>query len=235
VSNRTTQIGLSAGIGTPASYRLIRSGIPAGRFHPDGARRALLRRGLGIADDETVVGSVGRLSEQKNPLDFVAVASRLLAGRSGLRFLYVGDGPLRDVVEHEIGARDLAERVSLLGVRHDVPDLLRALDVFVLTSLWEGLPRVVLQALATGVPVVAYDTAGIEEAVADGANGYLVRPGAVETMVERLAHLIDDPSARAAMAARARDGISDEFTEDRMIRDLEALYDELTRGRSLGP
>jgi glycosyltransferase involved in cell wall biosynthesis len=141
--------------------------------------------------------------------------------------LYVGDGPLRTEIEAAIASAGLADRVSLLGIRHDVPDLLRAMDVFILTSLWEGLPRVVLQSLATGVPVVAYDTAGIEEAVIEGRNGHLVRPGDLDAMVMRLESLVYDDTLRARMGAAAVDQFDRSFTEDAMIEDLEALYRRL--------
>lgn len=227
VSNRTTGVGLGEGIGDESSYVLIRSGIPLDRFRPDAERGRRARAELGIAEDEVVVGSVGRLSEQKNPHDFIRMAERLSSGRGGLRFLYVGDGPLRDDIEREASEVGAGDAVLLPGIRDDVPDVLRAMDLFVLTSLWEGLPRVVLQALATGVPVVAYDTAGIREAVVEGINGHLVSPGDVEGMARRLAPLVDDASLRAEMGDRAVAGFDRSFSEDAMIRDLETLYDSL--------
>lgn len=231
VSNRTTRIGLEEGIGTAESYRMIRSGIPLARFHPDAGRRALLRDRLGYSDDEIVIGSVGRLSAQKNPMDFVATAERLTADFFNLRFVYVGDGPMREEVLAAAAAAGVDDRIDFLGLRDDVPDLLRAMDVFILTSLWEGLPRVVPQALATGVPVVAYDIAGIEEAVIEGRNGHLVEPGDVEGMVERLRPLLADDSLRAAMSSCALEEFDDSFSEDRMIADLESLYGGLTGHR----
>jgi glycosyltransferase involved in cell wall biosynthesis len=228
VSERTTGVGLAAGIGGRESYRLIRSGIPLDRFRPDPLRREATRAGLGLAPTDVVVGSVGRLSPQKNPADFVRVAERLCRGRDRLRFIYVGDGPLRSDIETAVDAAGLTERVLLLGIRRDVPDLLRAMDVFILTSLWEGLPRVVLQSLATGVPVVAYDTAGIEEAVAEGMNGHLVHPGDIDAMATRLSTLVDDDALRASMSAAAVGELDRSFTEDAMIAGLESLYGTLT-------
>lgn len=227
VSNRTTSVGLSAGIGKPGDYRLIRSGIPLTRFGPDPERGAAVRAQLGIDPGDVVVGSVGRLSMQKNPMDFVRVAAGLLGRHENACFVYVGDGPLREAVEAEAARLGIAGRVRLLGLRHDVPDLLRAMDVFILTSLWEGLPRVVLQALATGLPVVAYDTAGIVEAVTEGGNGHMVEPGDVDRMVEILDSLVSDSALRSRMGLAARD-LDLPFTEDGMIQDLEALYGELT-------
>jgi glycosyltransferase involved in cell wall biosynthesis len=233
VSERTTSVGLSAGVGRPEDYRLIRSGIPLTTFGPDAERGAAVRRELGIAEGEVVVGSVGRLTAQKNPLDFVELASGVLASHRNATFLYVGDGPLMDAVAEVIAERGLAERVRLLGLRTDVPDLLRAMDIFVLTSLWEGLPRVVLQALATGLPVVAYDTAGIMEAVEEGRNGYLVATGDVARMVEHAVRLVSDAELRGRMGEAARE-LDHAFSEEGMIRDLEALYNEMTSGGAAG-
>jgi glycosyltransferase involved in cell wall biosynthesis len=167
-------------------------------------------------------------------MDFVRVASGLCEARGDARFLYVGDGPMRDEVFAEAERLGVAGRISFLGVREDVPDLLRAMDIFILTSLWEGLPRVVLQALATGLPVVAYDTAGITEAVTEGVNGFTVAPGAVTDMVARLASLAGDRRSLDAMGRAAVENFDRAFTEDRMIAELERLYDELTAARRGG-
>ena len=231
VSNKTTAVGLEAGIGGPSDYLLIRSGIPLGRFHPDEGRGRAVRKQLGIPDGHIVVGSVGRLTPQKNPMDFVKLATAVVDGHESVTFVYVGDGPMRTAVEEAAEAAGLGEALRILGVRDDVPDLLRAMDVFVLTSLWEGLPRVVLQALATGVPVLAYDTAGIAEAVVEGKNGHLVSRGAVDEMAALLTALVEDAPRRSAMSRAASEEFDRAFSEGQMILDLENLYDGLLRSR----
>ena len=231
VSERTTRAGLEAGVGRPEQYVLIRSGVPLERFHPDEACRRRVRAGLGWPADGPVVGSVGRLSPQKNPLDFTRAAARIAATHPDARFLYVGDGPLRADIERELDATGLRDRVALAGLRDDVPDLLRALDVFVLTSLWEGMPRVVLQALATGVPVVAYDIAGIAEAVRDGRNGFTVPPGDVAALADHVIRLLDDDGQRAGLGRRAREDFDESFSEEGMLRRLDALYSGLLASR----
>ncbi|MBD3349288.1 MAG: glycosyltransferase [Candidatus Eisenbacteria bacterium] len=231
VSERTTRVGLDAHIGRPASYRLIRSGIPLADFYPDDQVRERVRTELGVSRDEILVGSVGRLSPQKNPHDFVRVARGTFSRHENARFVYVGDGPLRAEIEAAVSDAGLDGKLELLGLRHDVPDLLRAFDLFILTSLWEGLPRVVPQALATGVPVVAYDIAGIEESVIEGRNGHLVRPEAVEEMVERLDRLISDASLRAEMSRRAIEEFDESFSERAMVRNYEQLFEDLVSGR----
>ncbi|MCK4513249.1 glycosyltransferase, partial [bacterium] len=231
VSDKTTEVGLEAGIGGPSDYRLIRSGIPLRRFHPDDGRGRAARKRLGIPDGHFVVGSVGRLSPQKNPMDFLKLATAIVDGHRNVTFVYVGDGPMRASVEEAAEAAGLGKALRILGVRDDVHDLLRAMDVFVLTSLWEGLPRVVLQALATGVPVLAYDTAGIAEAVVEGKNGHLVPRGAVGEMAALLTVLVEDPLRRAAMSRAASEEFDRSFSEEQMILDLENLYDDMIRPR----
>lgn len=231
VSEETTRIGLAAGIGKAADYELIRSGIPRERFRADAAARARIRAEFGFPEDAIVVGSVGRLSAQKNPADFVRLAARLAPAHPSARFLYVGDGPLRADVERRIAEAGLGERVVLAGLRRDVPGLLAAMDVFTLTSLWEGLPRVIPQALSCGVPVVVYDVSGVREIVRDGGNGWAVAMGDVDAAAARLGELLGDAGLRAEYARRARDGFDPAFSEDDMIRRLEALYDRLLDGR----
>ncbi len=230
VSERTTRVGVEAGIGRPSKYRLIRSGIPLEVFRGDDVARLEARRALGVGPDEILIGSVGRLAPQKNPQDFIRVASAVLLRHEGVRFVYVGDGPMRDEIEEEIASAGIGDRLELLGLRDDVPNLLRAFDLFILTSLWEGLPRVVLQSLASGVPVVTYDIAGIEESVIEGRNGYLVSPGAVDDMVSRLDRLITDDSHRKTMSTAAAEEFDGSFSEREMIRSFERLFGELMAG-----
>ncbi|MFN8177969.1 MAG: glycosyltransferase family 4 protein [bacterium] len=227
VSERTTHIGLDARIGRREQYILIRSGVPLDRFGPDPAVRGRVRRDFGWAEDDVVVGSVGRLSAQKNPRDFVRLAQRILPEHGRARFLYVGDGPLRAETEAAVAAAGLRDRVILAGLRTDVPDLLRAMDVFVLTSLWEGLPRVVPQALATGLPVVAYDAAGLREVVAEGRGGFTVPVLDLESLGERVSALLRDDALRREAGRQAVSRL-DAFSEETMLRQLGALYSELS-------
>jgi glycosyltransferase involved in cell wall biosynthesis len=229
VSEETTRFGLQYGIGSKERYRLIRSGIPFEGFSPDSDRGARMREEIGLEPDALVIGSVGRLTDQKNPIDFVRLGIELAPRFDRLRLLYVGDGPLRFDVEAMARERGIADRLKITGVRREVPDLLRAMDLFVLTSLWEGLPRVVLQALATGVPVLAYDTAGTKEVVQDGRNGHLVAPGDLGALARHCADLLGDENRRRTMGEHAREELEEDFSESGMILRLEQLYDELVQ------
>ncbi len=226
VSPRNAEKGLADGIGRAEQYVTIRSGIELERFARPARPRQEVRRELGIPADAPVVGTVTRLSPQKAPLDFVAAAARVAAARPDVHFVIVGDGPLRGEVEARVVAPGLAGRVHLTGLRADVPDLLHSFDLFCLSSLWEGLPRVLPQAMAAGLPIVATAVDGNAEAVTDGVNGLLTPPGDPASLAAALLRLLDDPPLARQMgeAGRAR---AEEFDAHRMVEDIAALYESL--------
>ncbi|RLC78504.1 MAG: glycosyltransferase family 1 protein, partial [Chloroflexi bacterium] len=152
VSPRNIEKGLADGIGTPEKYITIRSGIELDRFRRPSRSREDVRAELGIPVDSAVVGTVTRLSPQKAPLDFLDAAAHVAAQQPNVHFVIVGDGPLRADVEAQVVTLKLTERIHLTGLRRDVPDLLHSFDIFALSSLWEGLPRVLPQAMAAGLP-----------------------------------------------------------------------------------
>jgi glycosyltransferase involved in cell wall biosynthesis len=226
------------GVLDPARTTLIRSGIDLDPFRE--LRSAALRGGeerkrlrhrargrFGVPHDTSVVTMVAGLRPQKAPVDFVEVAARVIRRiETPVRFWLVGDGELRESVERRRRELDIEYRVEILGFRDDVPELLAATDVAVLTSRWEGLPRVVPEAMAAGLPVVANDVCGVSEAVREGESGWLVRPGDVDGMADRVVALLEDPSRAAAMGSRAA-SLCEEFDIRRMMRSQEELYERL--------
>lgn len=226
VSALNIEKGLQDGIGNASDYVVIRSGIELDRFgHPQVARE-VTRQALGIPLDAPVVGTVTRLSPQKAPLDFVRAAGMVAKARPETYFVMVGDGPLRADVEAlaaEVGIRD---HLVLTGLRRDVPELMATFDLFALSSLWEGLPRVLPQAMATGLPLVATATDGSAEAVIDGVNGLLVPPGEPEQLAQALVRLLNDPVLARQMGAAGLAQV-DEFSDKRMVAQIEALYRQL--------
>ncbi len=147
-------------------------------------------------------------------------------------FVYVGDGPLRPQTEAAIVQAGLATRFHLIGLRRDVPELLAAFDVFALSSLWEGLPRVLPQAMAAGLPVVATAIDGNAEAIADGINGRLVPPADPSALAEAVIALLRDPGTthRMGQAGLAR---VHEFSTAKMVDDIARLYEALLRAKGL--
>jgi glycosyltransferase involved in cell wall biosynthesis len=159
-------------------------------------------------------------------LDFVRVAAKVAQEETDVHFLLVGDGALRPNIESEVRRHGLEGRLLLLGWRRDIPEILQDTDVLVLTSLWEGLPRVLPQAMAVGVPAVVTEVDGSPEAIVDGVNGFLVRPKDVETMAQRIIQLIRDPDLRRKMGEEGRKRVG-EFDIREMVRKQEEFYSEL--------
>lgn len=233
VSPRNTEKGLADGIATPEKYITIRSGIELNRFRQPVRPREAVRAELGIPPDAAVVGMVTRLSPQKAPLDFVKAVARVTERRPDVHFVVVGDGPLRAEVEAQVAAGGLVDRFHLTGLRCDVPDLLHSFDIFALTSLWEGLPRVLTQAMAAGLAIVATAVDGNAEAVEDGVNGILTPPGEPQALAAALLRLLDDPTLAAEMGAVGRER-SAEFGARKMVDDIAELYETLLVERICG-
>ncbi|MBC7678997.1 MAG: glycosyltransferase, partial [Pseudorhodobacter sp.] len=215
--------GLAAGIGRAEQYATIRSGLELDRYGADPVVRAQVRAELGLAPEAFVVGAVNRLSPQKDPRTLVLAVAQVLRADPQARLLLVGDGPLRLQVQALIAELGIAAQVVAVGLRDDVPRLLTAMDVFTSASLWEGLPRTVLQAMATGVPVVATATDGIVDVVEDGRTGLLVAPGCPDELGAAVQRLLDEPGLGTALAQAASVRLP-EFDALTMVRRLEALY-----------
>lgn len=230
VSPLDIEKGLAHGIGRREDYVLIRSGIELERFGHPSRPREEIRTALGIPVDAPVVGSVTRLSPQKAPLDLLAAWEQVHRAHPDCWFLVVGDGPLRPAVEARLTATSLGGRTILTGLRRDVPDLLAAMDIFALSSLWEGLPRVLPQAMAGRLPIVATAADGNAEAVVDGETGYLVPPGDPRQLAARLSDLLTDPVRRDHMGS-AGQSHARRFAADTMVADTDALYRRLIEAR----
>jgi glycosyltransferase involved in cell wall biosynthesis len=234
VSRSDRDRGLAAGIGEASQYRILRSGIdPALYAAPPGARERV-RASIGACPEDVVVGSIANFKPQKGPLDFVECARLAREREPRLRFFVAGDGPLRSEVEGAIARAGLGSSVRLLGWRDDVAELFAAMDIFLLTSLFEGLPRVVLQAIAASVPVVATDTGGVAEVVTPGVTGELVPPGSPAAAAASVVGLANDPEGRRGIAKAAKSALGNDFDIRFMVRRLEGLYDELLSG-AVGP
>ncbi len=231
VSPLNMEQGLADGIATADKYIAIRSGIDLERFRQPSRPPGAVRDELGIPDHAPVVGTVTRLSRQKAPLDFVTAAAAVAEARREVHFVIVGDGPLRGEVEAQIAAHGLTERVHLTGLRRDVPDLMHSFDVFALSSLWEGLPRVLPQAMAAGLPIAATAVDGTAEAVRHGVNGLLTPPGDPPALADALLNLLDDPDLARQMGAAGLEMVN-QFGAQKMVDDIEALYEALLKRRS---
>ncbi len=219
--------GLREGIGAPEQYRLIRSAIPLDEFDPATVDRTAARHALGLPLDAPVLGNVGRFSAQKNPLDWVRIAGKVARQLPDCHFLLVGDGPLRAEVEAALVEEGITERTVLTGLRRDVPRMIAAMDVFLLTSLWEGLPRVIPEAMAMRVSVVANRADGTAEAISHGETGFLCDPGDLDEAAAYCVQLLTQPALRAEMGNRGRAFALREFDVRQMVAQIDQLYQEL--------
>lgn len=205
---------------------LIRSGVKLSDFPARVADRAAQRAACGIGRHRPLVVSIGNLKPQKNPGDFVAAAQEVAAAVPDAHFLFVGDGPLRAKLEYQIIASGLSSQLTLGGWRRDVAELLAVSDVFVLTSLWEGLPRALVEAMKTGLPCVCYATDGVKDVIQDGVNGYAIAPGDIASLAARVTVLLKDEALRKKIGAAAAASIGPEFDIDGMVRAQERLYEQ---------
>jgi glycosyltransferase involved in cell wall biosynthesis len=211
----------------PNAIRLNR--FSAGR---DTNVASIARRELGFASDDLIVGSVGRLSREKGYGVLVEAAALLTARRRGVKFLIIGDGPLREELRARIEQLGLADAILLTGARTDVDTLYGVMDLFVLPSFWEGLPTVILESMASRVPVVATDIPGTRELVTAGRTGWLAHPGDPSSLAETILEALDNPAERAQMADSACQEIVPRFSIEQVARQYEKLYLELLREAS---
>jgi glycosyltransferase involved in cell wall biosynthesis len=226
VSRANKELGCRLRLFTPERAVVIRSGIEIAHFRHGRVPKEKFRAALGIPPAAPVIAMVACLKPQKAPLDFIRVSDLVREAVPEAHYILAGDGELRGAVEQEIENRRLRERVHLLGWRQDISELLHASDMLVLTSLWEGLPRVFPQAMAAGVPVVATRVDGAPEAITDGVNGFLLAPGDVPGLAEKIIFLLRNPAAARVMGEQGA-AMVEEFDSNRMMQQQEALYEEL--------
>ena len=226
VSRANLEEAVALGFCSREKIRLIRSGIAVADFTPRKFDRLKKRRELGLSPEAPVVIMVACLKPQKSPLDFARLAKQVAAAVPEAEFVLAGDGELRPDLETLVRELGLSKRFHLLGWRRDIPELLWASDLMVLTSRWEGLPRVFPEALAAGLPVVGTRVDGASEAVIEGETGYLFEPGDVAGMAERVIALLRDPGERRRLSA-AGPGRVGEFDIRHLVPAQEALYEEL--------
>jgi glycosyltransferase involved in cell wall biosynthesis len=224
VSEFDRKRGLAEGLGIEKGYCLIRYGIDLSSFRVSspGARKE-----FGGDDSVLVVGNLSCFKPQKAPLDFIKLAFLLkqkIKNRKKIKFVLVGDGVLRRRIEKLIAVLGLEDDVILTGWRRDMPPLLAGMDIVVLTSLWEGLPISILEAMAGSLPVVATHTGGIGEVVIEGNTGFLVKPRDMPDMCEKVLMLLNDEDLRKRVGSHARESLGDTYTTECMVKKHQELY-----------
>lgn len=213
--------------GVPAAkLRVVRNGISPRRPH---STTVETRARLGLPKDARIVLTVGRLQAQKGYACLVETIPRIVARIPQARFIWAGEGPLEQQLRARIAALGLEKVVFLLGQRDDIADLLAVADLFVLPSLFEGLPLAVLEAMAAGLPVVATQVCGLAETVVDSVTGRLVPAQDVAALTAAITQILGDPVIAARYGAAGRARYESDFGVDRMAREVAAIYDEVLR------
>jgi glycosyltransferase involved in cell wall biosynthesis len=206
---------------------VIPNGIDVVRFAPSQSERRKIRGELGIPGDAWVVGTVGRLAPDKDQALLVDAMAPLLS--EGRRLIIVGDGAERDALRAQVASLPGARYVHMLGERGDVESILAALDAFALTSRTEGLPLVLLEAMATGLPVLSTAVGGVPDLVEHGVTGFLSAAGDRAPLSSRLASLSTDGALSRRIGEAGRHEILQRYSVDRMARDYGILYESTLR------
>ena len=188
------------------------------------AERQQMRESLGLEADITAIGIVARLDPIKNLPILITAMQQLHQQRAPARLLIIGDGPLRDSLEQQVTDNHLDPVVQFLGTRHDIPQLLSALDLLVLPSSSEGLSMTLIEGSAAGLPLIASDVGGNNELVDDGVNGLLVKPGDSDALATALLQLTADPALARRMGVASRQRYRQYFDAATMLSGYQALY-----------
>ncbi len=213
-------------------FTVVRLGIELDeRVAIDEAMRAEARRVMGIPPERFAVGWVGRMTGVKRTEDVVRAFAALRARGVDACLCIVGDGPDREQVEHRAHELGVIRDCLFLGYQEDVARFFAVFDAFVLSSVNEGTPVVAIEALAAARPVVATRVGGVPDVVTDGVDGFLVEPGDVEALAERLERLARDPKLRTAMGEAGRTRVLPRYAVARLIDDIDRLYRSLLEAR----
>jgi L-malate glycosyltransferase len=221
---------MSRETGFPLSrIQIITNGVDCRRFTRVTSREA--RATLNLPAEAVVVGTIGRLVPVKDHASLLK-AVRLLGERGLVPIVLIaGEGPLKDQLLGQAAALGLQSQLRLLGHRPDVESVLSAMDLFVLSSVSEGLPNTVLEAMAAGLPVVSTQVGGAEEVVEDGVTGLLVPSQSVDQLATAMAALLADPGRRASMGAAGRRRVTSMFSLSETVLRYHDLYRHLIEAK----
>jgi glycosyltransferase involved in cell wall biosynthesis len=211
----------------------IPNGVDTERFKPNLEDRLKVRKELGV--EGFVWLAVGRFDPPKDYPNMLQAFARVVHKHLNTMLLIAGDGPLRKTMENMTRELGVEKHVKFLGIRRDIPQLMNAADAYVMSSEWEGMPMVLLEASACGLPIVATNVGGNAEIVLDGQTGFLVPPKSPEALSQAMLRMMDLPEeVREKMGEQARKHIESNFSLDRIVDCWEALYYELLNRSSRG-
>jgi glycosyltransferase involved in cell wall biosynthesis len=229
VCDAMTELYVSAGIAPRDRFCTIYSGFEVEPFLNPPRPPELVRRELGLGPQHIVITKVARLFHLKGHEFVLAAASAVVRAHPNVRFVFVGDGILRQSFEARLAQAGLSDKFIFTGLvpPSKVPEYVAASDIVVHTSLWEGLARVLPQSLIAGKPVVSYDVDGAREVVIPGQTGYLLPPRSVDELATALIELAGDAAMRRRFGSAGRDRFTDQFRHETMTRRIREVYAQM--------
>lgn len=223
VSRNMKEIGICAGIAATEKVSVIYNGIEVNQYTPQGDSKKL-REKLGISEGISAIGIIGRIEPQKAVDDFLRAAKIVRNNISNVRFLVVGDGPLRYEMERLSTELGIEDAVLFTGWQNNVKEYIMVIDILCISSLWEALPFLLLEAMAMGKPVVASHVGGIPEVVEDNKTGILVPPSRPDLSADAIIRLINDRTTAKEMGAAGKRRVQQMFSTTQMVANYEKLY-----------
>ncbi|MGI5817901.1 MAG: glycosyltransferase family 4 protein [Armatimonadota bacterium] len=225
------EIAVRRRIVPPGRAAVVRTGVDLRRFHPQpDAHR--IREQLDLPERHRIVGTVGAMVEQKGHRTLIEAAALVIGAMPHTTFVIVGSGVLREQLEARAKELGLGRRFRFLGQRDDVPRILATLDLFVMPSLWEGMPYALVEAMAVGVPVVGSDIPGIADVVRPHETGRLTPPGDAVALAATVRAALTEEGKSATMAQTAREMAVSEHSRERMLASLAGCYERLVEDRA---
>ncbi len=185
-----------------------------------------------LSDNSVLIAIVARLVPLKAHEVLLKAVHKLISNGCDIHVLIVGDGPRRKELEDLSQSLRISDRVVFTGYRTDVPQILNLIDIFVLSSDWEGFPMTILEAMASGKPVVCTDVGGNREAVVNGETGFIVPPRDIKFLSESLFKLIQYTDLRKEMGERGKERFLKNFTVDVMVKKTESIYEEFFKTKN---
>jgi glycosyltransferase involved in cell wall biosynthesis len=193
--------------------------------------KAQARSNLDLPENALVLGTVGRLEEQKGHRYLIEALSLLVQNGTNAYLLLIGDGRERSALEQLTGRLGLQDRVLFLGTRNDLGDLFRAMNLFVMPSLWEGLSLAMLSAIAAGLPVIATSVGGVRQVLGDDEYGVTVSPGDAQALAAKITERVADWPNTLHLGSKGAQHVRDHYSDEAMVKRVDAVYDRILNNR----
>jgi glycosyltransferase involved in cell wall biosynthesis len=231
VSEMLSEKYVEKGIGEKEKYYTIHSGMRLDKFYniKKNIDYEKKQRELGINPRHFIIGNVARMEMRKGHKFLLDAFKKVTLERKDypLKLLIIGEGEDREKLENYTKELNLEDKVIFAGYREDVGELMAIMNIFVLTSLREGLPRVLVQAAAVGIPLIAFNVDGVSEIIKDNQNGFLIRPRDVEQLASRIIKYIDNQELVLLHSQRGREFIKDKWSIEDMVDKIDKIYQDL--------